>query len=83
VNTAQFVYDDENPENPIGPDPTSLRATAGQQPENSDTDAFMLAWQAGARLTFPNSVLRPVAPTLYNYTGNGDSFNIHYVGDPE
>ena len=21
-----------------------------------------------------------MAPTLYNYTGNGDTFNIHYVG---
>jgi len=42
----------------------------------------MLAWQAGARLTFPNGVYVQAAPTLYNYTGNGDSFNIHYVGDP-
>ena len=31
----------------------------------------MLAWQAGARLTFPNSVYFQLAPTLYNYTGDG------------
>ena len=40
----------------------------------------MLAWQVGARLTFPNNFYVQLAPTLYNYTGNGDTFNIHYVG---
>ena len=40
----------------------------------------MLAWQVGARLTFPSSIYVQLAPTLYNYTGNGDTFNIHYVG---
>lgn len=40
----------------------------------------MLAWQVGARLTFPNNVYVQLAPTLYNYTGNGDTFNIHYQG---
>jgi hypothetical protein len=84
VNTAQFVYDDENPENPIGPDPTvspSAGNGTGQTGQKIPIhDAFMLAWQAGARLTFPNNVYVQVAPTLYNYTGNGDSFNIHFVG---
>jgi hypothetical protein len=84
INTAQFVYDDENPENPIGPDPTLPANQPNGQANQKipQADAYMLAWQAGARLTFPNGVYVQAAPTLYNYTGNGDSFNIHYVGDP-
>jgi Putative porin len=70
ANFAQFVYDDTNPENPIGPQPT-----------NPDHDLFMLAWQVGAKLTFPNNVYIQLAPTLYNYTGSGDSFNVHFQGD--
>ena len=42
----------------------------------------MMAWQVGARLTFPSSIYVQLAPTLYNYTGNGDTFNIHYNGNP-
>jgi Putative porin len=84
ANFAQYVYDDENPENPIGPDPTLPSNTPGGQAGQKipTTDAFMMAWQVGARLTFPNSVYVQLAPTLYNYTGNGDTFNIHYNGDP-
>ncbi len=53
ANFAQFIYDDVNPENPVG------------------------------ALTFPNNLYAQLAPTLYNYTGNGDTFNGHYVGgDP-
>jgi hypothetical protein len=70
ANFAQFVYDDTNPENPIGPTPT-----------NPDHDLFLLAWQVGARLTFPNSVYIQLAPTLYNYTGSGDNFNVPFQGD--
>ena len=82
INAAQFVYDDENPENPIGPDPTLPASQPGGQANQKIPlgDAFMLAWQAGARLTFPNGVYVQLAPTLYNYTGNGDSFNVHFVG---
>ena len=40
----------------------------------------MLAWQVGARLTFPNNVYVQLAPTIYNYTGNGDTFNKHFPG---
>ena len=73
ANFAQFVYDDSNPENPVGPSPKGV----------PNTDAFMLAWQVGARFTFPNSLYAQVAPTLYNYTGNGDTFNTHFRGgDP-
>ena len=81
VNFAQLVYDDANPENPLG-----LRATTtgnGPTQKVPNTDAFMLAWQAGARFNFPKTFYFQFAPTLYNYTGNGDTFNIHFQGgDP-
>jgi hypothetical protein len=85
VNLAQFVYDDSNPENPLGPRATTTsqvgRVRGTQLIPN--TDAFLLAWQAGAKLTFPKNIFLQIAPTLYNYTGNGDTFNIHYQGgDP-
>jgi Putative porin len=85
ANFAQFVYDDSNPENPLGPRATTT-SQVGQHRGNQlipNTDAFLLAWQVGAKLTFPKNIWVQFAPTLYNYTGNGDSFNIHYQGgDP-
>ena len=37
----------------------------------------------GSEVRFPHIVYFQLAPTLYNYTGNGDTFNIHYQGgDP-
>jgi hypothetical protein len=86
VNFAQFVYDDSNPENPLGPRATTTgqvgRVRGNQLIPN--TDAFLLAWQTGARVTLPKyNLFLQIAPTIYNYTGNGDSFNIHYQGgDP-
>jgi hypothetical protein len=81
VNFAQFVYDDSNPENPLGPRATTHGNGGTQLIPN--TDAFLLAWQVGAKLTFPKNIFVQIAPTVYNYTGNGDSFNIHYQGgDP-
>jgi hypothetical protein len=74
ANFAQFIYDDSNPENPLGPRKTS----GGQLVPN--TDAWLLAWQVGARFNFPNNIYFQVAPVLYNYTGNGDTFNGHFVG---
>ena len=44
VNFAQFVYDDLNPENPIGASPQGL-------PKN---DSFLLGWQVGAKINFPH-----------------------------
>lgn len=73
ANFAQFVYDDSNPENPIGPSPSGV----------PNTDAFLLAWQVGARFNFPKNFYAQIAPTLYNYTGNGDTFNVHFSGDPD
>jgi hypothetical protein len=78
ANFAQFVYDDSNPENPLGGRATT-HANGGTQ-LIPNTDAFMMAWQVGGRLTFPNNVYYQVAPVLYNYTGNGDTFNVHYQG---
>lgn len=73
ANFAQFVYDDSNPENPIGPSPQNI----------PNTDAFLLAWQVGAKFTFPNGLYAQIAPTLYNYTGTGDTFYTHFQGgDP-
>jgi hypothetical protein len=81
VNLAQFIYDDSNPENPLGPRATTTANGGHQLVPN--TDAFLMAWQAGARVTFPKGIYFQVAPTIYNYTGNGDSFNVHYQGgDP-
>jgi hypothetical protein len=86
VNFAQFVYDDANPENPLGPRATTTaqvgRVRGTQLIPN--TDAFLLAWQTGARVTLPKyNLFLQIAPTIYNYTGNGDTFNIHYQGgDP-
>jgi hypothetical protein len=73
ANFGQFVYDDSNPENPIGPQPNNV----------PDTDAFLLAWQIGARFDFPKKFYFQLAPTLYNYTGHGDSFFTHFSGDPD
>jgi len=79
VNLAQFVYADSNPENPLG-----LRTTTtgnnGKSQLVPNTDAFLLAWQVGARFNFPKNFFFQIAPTIYNYTGNSDKFNLHYQG---
>jgi hypothetical protein len=81
ANFAQFVYDDSNPENPLGARATTTANGTKQLVPN--TDAFLLAWQVGAKFDFPHILYFQLAPTLYNYTGNGDTFNIHYQGgDP-
>jgi hypothetical protein len=74
ANFAQFIYDDSNPENPLG-----ARGTTGGR-LNPNTDAWLMAWQVGARFNFPKNLYFQLAPVLYNYTGNGDTFNAHFVG---
>lgn len=74
ANFGQFIYDDANPENPLGARPS----VGGRLVPNSD--AFLLAWQLGARVTFPKNIYAQIAPTLYNYTGNGDNFNARFLG---
>jgi hypothetical protein len=82
ANFAQFVYDDANPEDPLGPRATTTANDGHQLVPNSD--AFLLAWQVGAKLNFPKSIYFQFAPTIYNYTGNGDTFNVHFQGgDPK
>ena len=72
VNFGQFVYDDSNPENPIGPAPDGV----------STSDAYLLGWQLGARYNFKKDTFLQIAPTFYNYTGVGDTFNKAFSGDP-
>ena len=82
ANFAQFIYDDANPENPLGPRSTTT-ANGGRQ-LIPNADAFLMAWQVGAKFTFPNSLYAQIAPAFYNYTGNSDSFNVHFQGgDPK
>ena len=42
----------------------------------------MLGWQVGAKFDFPHIFYFQLAPALYNYTGDGNTFNIHFSGDP-
>ncbi|MGH8165448.1 MAG: putative porin, partial [Rhodanobacteraceae bacterium] len=72
VNFGQFVYDDTNPDNPVGPAPNGV----------SLTDAYLLGWQVGARYNIKKGTFFQIAPTLYNYTGTGDTFNRAFSGDP-
>jgi hypothetical protein len=74
VNLAQFVYDDANPENPLG-----ARGVSGGR-LNPNSDNWLLAWQIGAKFNFPKNVYFQAAPVVYSYTGNGDSFNTFFVG---
>jgi len=76
ANFGQFVYDDNNPENPIGA-PTV--AGGRRVPEN---DAYLLGYQVGAKFNFTKDIYLRVAPTIYHYTGHGNDFNTFYSGDP-
>jgi hypothetical protein len=82
ANFGQFVYDDANPTNPIGPRPTTEQPIGGETQDTPLANAFMLGWQVGAKFDFPKKVYFQLAPTLYNYTGNGNTFNVHFSGDP-
>jgi Putative porin len=84
ANFAQFIYSGNIIQNGLGPRPTVSASAGGGTGQTGqlipDTNAYLLAWQAGARLTFPNNVYFQMAPTLYNYTGDGQFFNIHFQG---
>jgi hypothetical protein len=82
ANFAQFVYDDSNPSNPIGPPPTQKQPVTGETQQIPLNNAFLLGWQVGAKLDFPHILYFQFAPTIYNYTGNGRDFSIHFSGDP-
>lgn len=77
ANLAQFVYDDENPENPLGP------ATVSNGRLVPVTDAWLFGWQIGAKFNFTKTTYLQLAPTIYNYGGAGDSFNTYFSGDPD
>jgi hypothetical protein len=77
ANLGQFVYDDANPENPLGPRSVS----SGRLVPNSD--AWLFGWQLGAKFNFTKTTYLQLAPTLYNYSGAGDTFNAFYSGDPD
>jgi hypothetical protein len=77
ANFGQFVYDDVNPENPLGPRGVS----GGGRVPNSD--AWLFGWQLGAKFNFTKTTYLQLAPTLYNYSGAGDTFNAFYSGDPD
>jgi len=77
ANFGQFLYDDENPENPLGPRSVS----GGRLVPNSD--AWLLGWQIGAKVNFTKTTYFQLAPTIYDYTGAGDTFNGFYSGDPD
>src|SRR5207249_1759220 len=49
ANFGQFVYDDANPSNPLGPRGTTTQPVGGETQLTSDTNAFMLGWQIGAK----------------------------------
>jgi hypothetical protein len=72
ANFGQFVYDDTNPENPIGPQPINV-------PNN---DAYLFGWQAGAKINFTRDIYLQVAPTFYNYSGGGDTYSAQFSGEP-
>lgn len=74
ANFAQFVYDDANPENPLG------RRGFTNNRLTPNTDAWLLAWQLGAKFNFPHNYYFQVAPVVYNYTGLGDTFNSFFSG---
>ncbi len=82
ANFGQFVYDDSNPSNPIGAPPTTTQPIGGETQQVPLANAFLLGWQVGAKFDFPHIAYFQLAPTLYNYTGDGNTFNIHYSGDP-
>jgi hypothetical protein len=80
ANFGQFVYDDTNFENPFGARGTITQPGQRGSQRIPTTDAFLLAWQVGAKFTFPNNLYAQIAPVLYNYTGNGDTFDVHFQG---
>ena len=58
ANFGQYLYDEVTPENPFG-------AGAMQH------DAFMFAWQLGAKYNFSDKVNAQIAPIVYHYYGTG------------
>jgi hypothetical protein len=76
ANFGQFVYDDNNLENPIG----ALAVSGGRRvPEN---DAYLFGHQMGAKFNFTPTTYFQLAPTIYHYSGYGNDFNTFFNGGP-
>ena len=84
ANLAQFVYDGTALTNPLGLRSFHTQPVGGNGAQLvPNTNAFLMAWQVGAKLDFPKILWFQFAPTIYNYTGNGASFDTHFQGgDP-
>ena len=50
ANFGQFVYDDDNPENPIGPRATTTQPITGETQLTPNNDAFLLGWQVAGEI---------------------------------
>src|SRR5881396_1867698 len=76
----QQIHDDLRIQNPEWIEPN------GDCPECDFYEARLMeelvGWQIGARFDFPHILYFQLAPTLYNYTGDGKDFSIHFSGDP-
>src|SRR5262249_45825152 len=82
ANFGQVVYDDSNPSNPIGPIPTQTQPISCETQNIPTPNASMPGSPVGSKLDFPHILYFQFAPTIYNYTGNGKDFSIHFSGDP-
>ncbi len=71
---GQFLYQDTNPDNPAP-------GISGGAPNKSD--AFLLAWQLGAKYNFNTNMSLKLAPAIYNYTGHGQNggYNGKFIGE--
>jgi len=76
ANFGQFVYDEAGFENSFN----NTSTTPFTQVSNK-VDNWMLGWQIGARAHFTQDVYLQVAPTLYNYTGGGQTSATVFNGD--
>ncbi len=72
ANLAQFLYEDvwTNYFN---------SSSGAQTPDQSDV--WMLSWQIGAKVNFNKDTFLQIAPTIYNYLGNGSVFGSNFNGD--
>ncbi len=76
ANFGQFVYDEAGYENSFN----STSTTPFSQVPNK-VDNWMLGWQIGARAHFNKNTYLQVAPTLYSYTGGGQTSATTFNGD--
>jgi len=72
-NFGQFIYEDVVQDN---------LNNAGLGTQTADKqDLWLLGWQLGAKANFTKDIYLQVAPTLYNYAGDGSIFGGTFNGD--